>query len=430
MSKSKTKKKSTAPKPRQPSQADILRLGAGVASVKAQTNPKAWASFVKNAHARGWTVAGALSDAPDSLKERTQASLKTQATKSVTEAYAPVKAELDQQEARIKAWDAKRAQDNASYNSWLQAQNATLASQAAANSATLATQNAAIVKAQADAAIAAQQHAGDNFITAQTAANADKNTQLVNAAGTAAQGVQSAAAAAAPYAQGQQLAEAAARDAQRYADTSKALSGLVSARSQTAIKQASDTLSEFTRLQSQNAANQDSNRNYAAAAAKLDIAGQTLELNKTKAANSYALGTRAADTAAKNAETNAKRLAETKRHNQRVEANAAQARADLKKYRDAQLRKPSAKGAAKITAAERRLSAQVVQQVDSARQDIADYLKGKPGGNVRKHLRNAGYSSTVIEVAIALRASGGKLTGAALQKAKALGILNAEGLYG
>src|SRR5689334_9102231 len=99
--------------------ADQIRLGSDVAAVKANTRPNIWKQIVRQAHARGFTVAGVLSGQPDALKERTKSSLKTQAMKTVADAYAPSLEDNSRLADRVRALDAKRQSDNAFYNQWL-----------------------------------------------------------------------------------------------------------------------------------------------------------------------------------------------------------------------------------------------------------------------------------------------------------------------
>lgn len=428
--------KKKTPAPRASSQADVLRLGPQIAGVKASTNPKAWASFVKTTHAQGRTVGGQLSGAPDSLKERTQSSLKSQAAKSVSEAYAPALADLDSQESRVKAWDVKRAKDNESYNAWLKSTNAQLAAQAASNTATLATQNAEIVKAQTTLAQGAQAHAGDNLIAADTAANAQKNSELVASAGKAANAPLDASNAASLYAAQQPIAQAAARDASRYADTQKQLKGIFDARTKVTIGKASDTLGEYTRLQSQNVANVDSTRNYSAAAEKLQLDSDKLDATVLKNANDYKIKQANVKIDQTNAQTTIDRLNEAIAHNDATESVADRTlglkglTAALDAVKVAQKAGGGPEGKKAVTAAEKSLSSKNIQQIDSARTNMGLWLADHPGGNYRKHLQNAGYSASIVALALELRQHGGKLTPAGVKKAKQLGVLNPDHVYG
>src|SRR4051812_44209632 len=106
-------------KARTPSPEDVARLGQSLANLKAKTNPKDWAKFVRAAHARGVTIAGAVSGAPDPLKERLHSSLKAQAQRTVNDSYAPDLADLSRQDSRVQNLDAKRSADNAAYQQWL-----------------------------------------------------------------------------------------------------------------------------------------------------------------------------------------------------------------------------------------------------------------------------------------------------------------------
>lgn len=103
---------------RGPSAADVARLGVDTASIKSSMNPKDWASAVRAAHSKGYTISSALSDTPDPLKQRTKSSLLAQAQKTVQDAYQPQKAELDYAATQAAGLRAKRLSDEDAFNSW------------------------------------------------------------------------------------------------------------------------------------------------------------------------------------------------------------------------------------------------------------------------------------------------------------------------
>lgn len=112
--------------------ADRIRLGEDAAAVKASTSPKDWKQIVKTAHAKGWTVASALSNVPDPLKQRTTSSLKTQAMKNISEAYAPEAKVWDEEQQQADNIRQRRMADEQKFSNWQAQQMSSIAGAAMA----------------------------------------------------------------------------------------------------------------------------------------------------------------------------------------------------------------------------------------------------------------------------------------------------------
>jgi hypothetical protein len=143
-------------KTKAPSTADILRLGPEAAALKASMPPKRWKNFVKQTHKRGNTIGGALSSAPDSLKERTASSLKAEAQRTIGEAYAPAEKTLSTREKALGYLDEKRKSDDANYRLWLSGEVGKINAQATAADTALATQQKTIADETATAIAASR----------------------------------------------------------------------------------------------------------------------------------------------------------------------------------------------------------------------------------------------------------------------------------
>lgn len=265
------------PRVRKATTADIVRLGQATADLKARTPPKQWAQIVNNAHARGFTLAGALSGNPDPLKERTQSSLKTQAQSTVDTAYKPAYDDNDAQQTRLKAWDVKRTTDNHAYEEWVQNQLANLKSQGDAADAQLR-----------DAAHAATAQTAAGWVSPENQAAPDgsgkpKAMDLAPwaAAGTAAAANAEQRAASItgifantrPLMQAGAVASQAALTAAAHGEITKALAGVIDDRSKLTISKASDYVKGLTDLQGKEISKASSNRDYQTVVSQLEQAG-------------------------------------------------------------------------------------------------------------------------------------------------------------
>jgi hypothetical protein len=442
------------PKTRTPSPEDVARLGQSLANLKAKTNPKDWARFVKAAHARGVTVAGATSGAPEPLQERLRSSLKTQAQKTVTASYAPDLAELDKGDVRVRNLDTKRSADNQAYQQWLMQQQATYAGAATAANDKYAGY---LDKLKADTA--------DRYATAQTgaqqAAQAAPGTVSDMSQSTALKGLEAdkaravgqvdnarlQTAALIPGVQQTQeasrqslLASGAQREADRMNATGKALTDLGDNRFKLLAGRAADTVKEYTRLLDQQIDVANSNRDFGAAAEKLGVQRDTL-VNTIKQQNrDYGLKKANLTLAQLKAQnTQAYQDAQIKLGYDQIVAAQGKSEADrqLKLY----LNKHPPKTAAKpgTTDTSKRYSTDRYIQVNNVLSTLSDLHKSHPAGKVspdgrpmgfREYLRSKGASNDAIDVAEDLRTHGGKLSAAGRAKARKMGILNPESLWG
>ncbi len=277
---------------RKASQADILRLGGQVASIKASAKPKAWRRFVKSAHKRGFTVSGALSSAPDPLKERTRSSLVKEARHTVSKAYAPARTELTQRESRIRAMDAKRQGDEAHYREWLSAKTNEIQASARAADQTLADQQAKI-QADTKAAYESAQSEGQAAVgqTAGNVSDPSKSTaldfsqeaatagalvgnarqQTASLIGTGEQAMQNASAS--------NIAMSAAAEAKRQSDTWSALGEVTDERTKLVLEQGAKSAEQVANLLAGEANKAQSNREFGAAAQKLGLDQQKVNLD-------------------------------------------------------------------------------------------------------------------------------------------------------
>jgi hypothetical protein len=98
--------------------ADRIRLGPTASAVKSSVPASQWRQIVSDAHKRGFTVPGALSDVPDELKPRTRTSLQAQAKDETTAAYAPAGKALDVEEAQAQGMRDARYRAEQTFNDW------------------------------------------------------------------------------------------------------------------------------------------------------------------------------------------------------------------------------------------------------------------------------------------------------------------------
>jgi hypothetical protein len=408
--------------------ADKVRLGPEIAALKARTPRKQWVAMVKGAHARGFTVAGALSGAPDPLKERTRSSLVAEANKTVTEAFKPAEQELSQRDAKIRALDAKRQADEAHFQDWLKTQHEALASRAMNADAELERRQREIQaetqqgyqQAQAGARQTAAATPGNVSDPSQsTALDLSADAQRANEM-VANQRQQSASQAA--NAKGYAIAGRAVSvglsqqaNTRRASETAAALSEVNADRSDLMAKRAAAAAEEVRRLFGVEIEKADSNRNYAAAASQLGIKQDELALDAAKAARDedYRRDKLKQDRDIAS-ERNATSIF-------RIESSAEQ------KAKDRALREKLKAAGGDASPAEIRASNKMAGRLNQ----IAAYLKSKRKAKTKTPLRDLaaqhGASSVEYELALDL-AVHGKLSAVNRRRALQLGILTPEDL--
>lgn len=419
---------------------DELRLGPQVAAVKRQTNPKAWAKFVKSAHKRGVTVSGALSGQPPALQERTRSSLLSEAKKTVSTSYEPAAKVLDEQQRRVGALDAKRKEDDDYYKNWLVAKQETFnaqarsaqtrldgiqreiadttkqggidmqtaaqeTAQAAPGTVSDMAQSKAIGALSADAKAANDRVANTRAATAAMGPSIELGLQTLNTSA---------------------LANAAARRAKGDAETQKATTAILDERVKLAAAQASDGVKEFTRLLDGEVSKAASNRDFGAAAEKLGLEGQKLNAKVLQDAKTYDLKVASA------ADKRASDAAKLKLGYDALVSKEGQAAAD--RALRAQLAADKAAGGAgkpkKTTASERRLSGSGIKTVTSALPILKRLLatpkgtgEGQRSRTVKEIMIEKGFSGVMIDIAADLNHNKGKLSKAGRQKARSIGII-------
>lgn len=444
-------------KVKQPSAAAVLHYGRDVATIRANTKPKQWRQFVKFAHRQGHTVAGQLSGAPAPLMERTGASIRKEALRTVGTAYKPVMAALNQRESANKFLDAKRAEDDASYRQWLLGQTGLLDAQSRAADATLASQQQSIAQdlttaqaaARADSLKRVAAAAGNvsdpqqstaldtgaaDTRSAELVANAREHTAALDKIGSDARTMSRAAV----------LATAAVAAATHQADSYQTEAQIAADRSTATQARAKDTMGMIQDLNTANVTNAQNNREADLAGAELGVKQQSLAATVQAANQKYQL-----DQAkfkldrwkARNANTVAR--AKIKLGYDHIAATAGQKAADralnkwLTQYREAQANKRNAnsnatsranardrlggKGGGGVTPAERVL----YRNVETARSLIVQMQRQNlPHQKIVDRLRSQNFDASLIGVAFGLVANNGQLTPDVSGTARRMGILH------
>ncbi len=414
-------------KKRKVSLADQVRLGERVAALKATTDPKEWAAIVKGAHARGFTVAGATSGVPDALKERTKSSLIEEANKTVGSAFKPAEQALDHQEAKAKALSIKRAADENHFQEWLASQNDSMATRALTADAEMARRQSEIqtqtqqgyAQAQAGAQATAGATAGNVSDPGQsTALNLAPEAQRANDQ-VAAQRQQSAsmsnnAAGYALAAKGVSIGLGQQATSKRISDENSQLAEVAKDRAGLMDKRASVAAEEISRLFGVEMQKADSNRNYLAAADKLNIASAGLQLDADKAEADISLRDRKLKQDAT--------IADARLENDRYKITNA----NRQKQLDRELREKlkAANPADKTTSAEIKQSNNMASKLSKIASDISALRAGKKTKRpLRQVITGRGASSIEYELALDL-AVNGKLSAVNRRRAAQLGILN------
>lgn len=422
--------------------ADEIRLGSDIAGVKKTTSRKKWSAIVKAAHKQGYTVSGALSDAPNALKERTKSSLAKEAAKTVNAAYKPQEQEASRQQQRLDAIAAKRRTDDQTYRDWMTNQTDALTAQAQAADQSLnglSQTAAAATKAgwqdMKEAALAhAQGLAGNVSDPAQSSA---LNQHFDAAAASSAGQVDAAAAKGATTAAGNVgssewlkaavLANAAGNRAKIESETNSSQEKLTEATAALKSAKTGDLSKAISALLTDEETKANSNRDYAAAAQQLGLKTQQFDLDVLKEKHSYGIQAAKVNLEQYKAD-NAKSYNDAKIQvdYDKLKASNGKAAADraLKKW-IAQHGKKSTTTTSATAVKNSQTNYRSAQTILGQLKDLhTQFPKGKTdkGRQFRQVLRSRGYDDVMIDVAEDLRKHGGKLSPAGAAKAKALGI--------
>ena len=257
------------------SAADYVTLGPNAAEIKSQTSPARWKQIVNAAHKQGWTIASALdSSTPAALKQKTAASLRSAAERTIRDAYAPAEDELAGAQASADGLRAKRLQDQQSYDQWHAQKAAQIAG--AINDAqskyldTVKTATAQTAQRENDrqAALQAQAQQGavgdmsNSVILKGAAERADQTKQRAEADVTAAAAQTPIVAQRAGAVQASAMGAAYQRRAQIEGDYNKATSDITSSRMDLKTKKAADQVKEYSSLLQTEMDKASSNRDF------------------------------------------------------------------------------------------------------------------------------------------------------------------------
>lgn len=451
-------------KPKRPrltaQQLDAIRLGPQVAAAKYSMAPDQWKRLVSQAHSKGFTVAGELQGGPDILKPRLHSALVAEATKNVTSAYAPLEAEQSAERSRIQALDDKRKRDDEYYRQWLNDRQTELETTSRAADQIL-TDNAHSIAADAAKQWAdAQVQAGtppptpagtsagvatskptDSTALQSIAPAIGASADHIAAART--QGNVSLAAAAnnLAFARQSSLAQGAALESKRMSDTWQALADNATGTEKLKLQKAADTIKELEGLKATEVSKAQTAQQNDLVAQKLGISQDALTQKTNEANRKYKLAVKtykenkAKYDAAISHQEHQDMLADKKYNLDKQKFGAAKAKDNYQRKHKLGPYKPksSDSGSPKtVSDGQRKTSQQAYQTVETIRAAINDYHRRKTdpkkirGLLINKH----GASSPAIDVAEDLRKNHGKLSPAGVRKAKALGILHPEKLWG
>ena len=279
-----------------------LMGGGGLApAVKKKATPGQWAKIQRLAREQGQTVNSFLdTSTPDALKQNTRAGLQKRALDTVNASYAPAETNLDQQEVRIKALNEKRSNDNKYYNDWLNTKQAQLNSSAQTANAALQSQQQAMMST-------AQQWQGQQQAVQQQAQNtpggvtnpqqstaiqamSQPATAAVNQVAASGQRAQADIASNTKYQaalQANNFASMAASEAKRVSDTWASLKDVADERTKVKLEKGAKAATEVSRLLDQEITKASNNRDFAAAAQKLEIDAGNQDLAKQKLGLEY-----------------------------------------------------------------------------------------------------------------------------------------------
>ena len=258
-----------------------------VAAIWPRLSRKQRQKIIQRAHARGLTVAGFLSGAPDALAERMPGAIRAQAERTITDAYKPAEAELDQRDTRTRALDAKRQNDNAHYLQWLQDRSAEQRVDAQRADQLLADRQRQIqedtarayegMRGQIVEAVGQQEGVVSNVGTAAGAnvtPEAQRAVELVAAERDATARASGTAQKHAAGLAANNFAIHAAAEARRHADTWGELAKVGDERQKLVLQKGADTAKEIARLLDQEILKAQSNREFEVAVQKLNLDAQ------------------------------------------------------------------------------------------------------------------------------------------------------------
>jgi len=428
-----------------PSIEDQIRLGPEIAALKARTPRQQWRRIVRGAHARGLTVAGAVTPGiPDSMRERTKKSLTEQARKTVADQFKPVEVELDQRETRVKALDAKRASDEDHYRRWLASGHDKLRAQARSADTMLLQHErdtaqqlqAGLAQTQAQAHANAAGNAGVISNTQQStaldisdvaqretgklAAQRQRSRDLVGTGDK-----QAAVATAAAF------AAAAAADGKRQSEIWEELGKVSDARGKLKAEFGSETAKEIARLIDQETDKASRNREFAAAADKLGLDTEKFTAQQKNEDRKYKTELRKYRLDKWIAE-NKDEVARTKidLDYDKIAAANGRAAADRALRKELDRRRAASGDDRAANSTQIRRSEEQYETVNTALGELRR-LHGKSTNihTFRQRLREKGWSDPVIDIAEDLRRNGGKLSARGRAKARAIGIRNPERLW-
>lgn len=441
-----------AVKPRRVSDADVSRLGPDIAAIKARTDPHRWKALVRYAHGRGFAVGGVLEGIPDTLKPRLQSSLKSEAQRTVADAYRPAEQALDSDVNRISGIADRRRRDEQAFNDWAKGQRELLMSQATAADQMAADRRRDILAGANGSMQAAQENirheaerqpdrvsnpSDSRALDLSAVQNREKqsigNLDLAQASGANGVGRLATLMSAA-------LSYEKAQDAAREGASQAQIGETLTAKRDLGIKRAGDAMSVLQDLRARELDKASANEDRRIAAAKLDVDQAKLdhtvevddaELNlKTKKVN---LDTWIAH------HRNSVEAAKLQLGYDQIAARKGTAAADrelrkwLRKDQHRQASEDRAAGKRGDTAGDRSNSRNQAGSVGSISKEI-DRLhsgrteSGKPMAptQIRDFLRNKrGANDIQIDVANDLHHNKGKLSPRGRRKARALGISDA-----
>lgn len=264
---------------------------------------------VKNTSTVSHQIKGPLpSRIPNYLAPLSPGAIKKQATTTIAAAYRPASQELDQQGTQAKAISDKRTADNKYYLAWLNTQEQAMQTHAdAANQQlidqenTLRTQQQGLYSTQAGSLIAAanarsgnvSSNGQSNAFNQTLTQNQITNEGLLNSAQQSSNETMTHDNDLTNAVRLNSSSFVQAGEQKQLSDLQTALTGIAQARSKLVTSEASDTIKEIARLNGIEIQKAQSNRDYGAAVAKLNLStAETQSLIDNRAANTKLAGQR------------------------------------------------------------------------------------------------------------------------------------------
>lgn len=265
-------------------QVQSILYGPRQAELRRRTTKKQFQRIKRQARRRGVTVEGLISGAPQPLKERSKKGIRRQAKRTVTQAYKPVLADLNQADQRVRALDEKRATDLEHWRNWLKGESDKMLTASRTADERLQQDQENIQKDLAGIWSTAQEQAKANvqqetgYVSDPEQSNAldfspeqQRDLQKIAAArtrtnemiGTQQEGLARTSA--------NNFAFMAAQDAKRISDTWNALKDVADERTKVKLTRAADMAGEVSRLFDQEIDKAQSNREFSAALQKLGL---------------------------------------------------------------------------------------------------------------------------------------------------------------